>query len=88
MKMWFIKARPVTAAAEGARRGLNATELSRTGRICAFSDERVQVCDVDGLLCLMLSGNERTLLITYKYHPLVVLLMNIHIWSNKNSLYM
>lgn len=50
---------PVTAAEERARRGLDSAELSRAGRVSALGDERMQVSDMNGLLSLMLNGNDR-----------------------------
>lgn len=71
----FYGDKPVTAAEDGARRGLNATELSRVGRVGALSDERVQVSDMDRLLSLMLNGNERISSCYYNQVVRIVLLL-------------
>lgn len=45
---------PVATAEEGTWRGLHCAELPRTRSICALCYKGMQVCDVDGLLCLLL----------------------------------
>jgi hypothetical protein len=49
---------PVTAAKEGAGRGLEAPVHARAGRVSALCDEGVQVRNVVGLLGLVLEGQE------------------------------
>ena len=50
---------PLTAAEEGAGRPLRATELARTGRVCALCDECVQISDANLVLCLSLWEDKR-----------------------------